>query len=264
MTTPPKRTGARRVADVPADVRDALNRGEMATANLVECLAVDQLALANHVLSPLGLAAAVEMARDTVAASKRATAPQLVLTVGRAIAAARPKRGAVKALATHRSDVVRCWAAVAVARLAGPRLFDQFAAVRPFATDPHFGVREEAWLAVRDGIAEQPLEAIELLVPWAAEADPNLRRFASEATRPRGVWARHINALKADPRPGLLVLEPLRADGSKYVRDSVANWLNDAAKSAPGWVREVCGRWERESPVPETLAILRRARRNLA
>jgi hypothetical protein len=37
------------------------------------------------------------------------------------------------------------------------------------------------------------------------------RRFASEATRPCGVWCRHLASLKADPAPGLAILAPAQA-----------------------------------------------------
>jgi 3-methyladenine DNA glycosylase AlkC len=135
--------------------------------------------------------------------------------------------------------------------------------VRPFARDAHFGVREIAWMAARPRIAAEIERALKLLARWSTDRDAHVRRFASESTRPRGVWCKHIAALRTDPSPGLLVLEPLRADASKYVRDSVANWLNDAAKDHPDWVRSVCARWSRASPRPETAAILKRALRSL-
>jgi 3-methyladenine DNA glycosylase AlkC len=136
-------------------------------------------------------------------------------------------------------------------------------AVSRFAADPHFGVREIAWMAVRDEIAADVAGAVGLLQPWALHADANIRRFASEATRPRGVWCAQIEALKQQPWRGLSLLEPLRADPSRYVQNSVANWLNDAAKTQPDWVREICGRWSRESPGAATTYIVRRGQRSL-
>jgi 3-methyladenine DNA glycosylase AlkC len=47
------------------------------------------------------------------------------------------------------------------------------------------------------------------------------------------------------------------------VRDSVANWLNDAAKDQPAFVRETCARWRRESQTAETAYIAKRALRSI-
>jgi 3-methyladenine DNA glycosylase AlkC len=47
------------------------------------------------------------------------------------------------------------------------------------------------------------------------------------------------------------------------VQNSVANWLNDASKTQPGWVEDVCDRWLAESRAPQTACIVRRATRSL-
>jgi 3-methyladenine DNA glycosylase AlkC len=166
------------------------------------------------------------------------------------------------ALATHASDIARCWAAQWVMFAAMP-LEEKLHAVRRFAADPHFGVREVAWMAVRDEIAGDVDEAVRLLEPWTHDADANIRRFASEATRPRGVWCAQVEPLKREPWRGLPLIEPLKSDSSRYVQNSVANWLNDASKTQPEWVEEVCRRWERQSRTPQTAYIARRARRSM-
>jgi len=60
-----------------------------------------------------------------------------------------------------------------------------------------------------------------------------------------------------------VLLLPVRSDPSRYVQNATANWLNDASKSRPEWVRDVCERWARESPTKETGYIVRRALRTL-
>ncbi|MDP2155402.1 MAG: hypothetical protein Q8J61_05335, partial [Sulfuricella sp.] len=172
---------------------------------------------------------------------------------------------ALRQLIAHPSDTVRGFACFAIALHPGLGFAGKFRAMRPLAADRHFGVREWAWLALRPAVVAAPFEAIARLHGWVSEPDANLRRFAVEITRPRGVWAKHIAQLRAEPRHGLPLLEACRCDESRYVQDSVANWLNDAAKSRPEWVREVCRDWFRTYPDNSACCyIVKRAQRNLS
>jgi 3-methyladenine DNA glycosylase AlkC len=220
------RKGSLKPSDVPIDVLDRLNSGAIETVNLAECLAVDFAILMTQVVPEL---ATVEGVRD---------------------------------LAAHPSDTVRGWAAYLLAAIPDRSLEQRLSSIRSLADDNHFGVREWSWLAVRPYVAAQIDEAISLLIPWVSESSPNIRRFAIEITRPRGVWCAHIPKLKQHPELGLSLLEPVRADVSRYVRDSASNWLNDAAKSQPEWVKMVCDRWQLESNIPETRKLCVRALRS--
>jgi 3-methyladenine DNA glycosylase AlkC len=241
------RKGYTRIEDIPEGLRIQLNRGEVESQTLAEGLAIDfnQLfAAAFPDLPPLGLD------------------PGLGITRRMALAAQALSPGAFRAAAPHPSDTVRGWAAywIGIQPCPPPELL---ARIRPFAADPHFGVREWAWLGIRSRIAEQIHDYLTLLSEWTRDPDANVRRFASEATRPRGVWCAHLRELREDPALGLPVLEPLRADPSPYVQDSVANWLNDAAKDHPEWVLGLTDRWTRESPDAATARIVKRAVRSL-
>lgn len=263
-----RRKGARDTASVPDDVRRWLDQGLIETTNLCEWLVVNQLALAERVCRDQGWDHLVPRLRDAFAELESpTTGPQRSGAIARTFCDDAETDAEFHAtwiaLSRHRSDVVRSWAGSLLALRIGLPLPRKLELVRDLAADSHMGVRESAWSGVRDAIAADLHLSFRLLGPWVRDPDANLRRFASEVTRPRGVWCRHIPSLKDDPQPGLALLEPLRSDPSKYVRDSVGNWLNDASKSRPEWVQQVCRRWSRESPTPETAAIVRRALRTL-
>jgi 3-methyladenine DNA glycosylase AlkC len=266
---PSERRGAASRAAIPAQVLRELHAGRAETRSLVEWLALDLARLAENALPEIVGAAGAERvaaASRLSAAAKHGIAERTRVAgaaLGAELGAGRERARRVSALRAHASDTVRGWCAFAVAAGDGLALGERLARVRPFAADPHFGVRELAWMAVRPALAAEIERAVVLLAPWCAERDAGLRRFASEATRPRGVWCAHIARLKREPALAAPVLEPLRADPEKYVRDSVGNWLNDAAKDRPDWVRATCARWTRESPGVETGYVVKRALRTV-
>jgi 3-methyladenine DNA glycosylase AlkC len=262
-----ERKGAVRTSEVSAEVRALLDGGWIETRNLSEWLVVDQGKLAGSVFPELGLGDRVQQVRAALDALEVSTAPRRFAAVGRVLAEGwggiEAKRRAFDALAGHGSDVVRSWACFLVGMSAGMSLREKLGWMRGLAADPNSSVRETAWLAMREPLADELESGIRWLRPWSKDPDANVRRFASELTRPRGVWCRHIPELKEQPELGLPILEPLRSDASKYVRDSVANWLNDASKSRPDWVRSVCDRWRRESGTRETEQLVKRALRTV-
>lgn len=251
------RKGATRAADIPAHVLQALSRGEMQSATLAECLALDQAMLARTVFAGLSAPAlkAVDAACE-LGVLKRTT------RIGAVLLDEMGETGIAQSR-SHGADMVRGWACFMIGAQSELDLQARLAAIRPLADDAHFGVREWAWMAVRPHLAQQLKASIAHLAPWTAQPSERLRRFASEALRPRGVWCAHIPALKHEPEQALPILSPLRADLSVYVQDSVANWLNDAAKDQPDWVRDLCDQWLQATPADATRRICQRAMRNL-
>ena len=255
MTTP--RTGSSRIADIPADVLTGLNAGTLESRTLAEGLAVDFAQLL-VVAVPDVPADYLQMVRD---AAEQGITRRMELVGG--ILLRHLGRERLLEVAGHPSDTVRGWACYLIGQLPKVKLKERLDLIRPLADDPHFGVREWAWMPIRPHLASNVPHAVKLLTPWTADASPFIRRFAVEAMRPRGVWASHIAALKQNPELALPLLDPLKADPEKYVQDSVANWLNDAAKSQPMWVTTTCQRWRRESDSPHTVRITHRAVRSL-
>jgi 3-methyladenine DNA glycosylase AlkC len=246
-----------RVADVEPARLAQLNAGAIEAATLTECLAVDFAALMRAALPEVG--------GDAIATMRQAKGEGISRRMALAARLIHEPYGmtAVEKLRHHLSDTVRGWACFMIGAAENMTLSARIAAIKPFADDHHFGVREWSWMAVRPHIAADLDSAITLLADWTTEPAERMRRFASEATRPRGVWCAHLGALRQSPEKALPILEPLRADPAPYVQDSVGNWLNDASKDRPDWVRSLCARWSAESATPATARICKRALRSI-
>jgi DNA alkylation repair enzyme family protein len=258
-----KRVGARSISQIPPDILQQIDRGEIETANLTEWLAVDQVALLEHQLHLLGrseyLPKLLAQIRDQKKPSTHSTCRVIGRTLGQLILQ-HEDEALLPQLASHQSDMLRCWAAYAEPYTS---LQDALKYIYPFAQDAHFGVREVAWFSLRPLIIEELDEALQTLAHWAKDPNEYIRRFASEATRPCGVWCEHITRLKDTPELGLPILTPLSSDPSRYVQNSVGNWLNDASKTQPRFVETLCQTWLKEHDCPETRYITKRALRSL-
>ncbi len=115
--------------------------------------------------------------------------------------------------------------------------------------------------AVREFLRLDLRRTLRVMERWSADDDEQVRRLASEGSRPRLPWSFKLNALIADPSPTLPILENLRADPSLYVRKSVTNHLNDITKDHPGWVLDRVEAWDLANP--RTAWIAKRALRTL-
>lgn len=261
------RKGYSRMADIPPALLARLNTGLEETRTLVEWLAVDCAALLGVACRDVGLD--VEAAGLVAAAEGLASQGVIARTlgisraVGEAVRARDDRDRLTDALSSHPSDVARSWACYMARSDASLSFDERMTLAMPFATDSNMGVREAAWGALRPSIADDPTDAIGHLEPWVYHADPNVRRCAVEATRPCGVWTPHIPVLKHSPELGRTLLDPVRADPSRYVQTAVANWLNDASKTRPDWALDITDRWLDESRSPDTAWTVNHARRTL-
>lgn len=162
------RRGAARIALIPPEVLEALHEGLVPTVNLNEFLAIDLTRLAPRVAQHIGLPPDSERLTDTLAMLGAFKPVRRHAMVARALydmtGALANRDEVAHALATHASDVARSWAAQWVMFSRTP-LQPRLLAIRRFAADAHFGVREVAWMAVRDEIAAD----VDAAVPAALE-----------------------------------------------------------------------------------------------
>lgn len=248
---PVLRKGARRREDIPTEILRQMNRGEIEARTLAEWLAMDFGELWQHT-APEFPGHADKLRAGGVKERMNTGGRLLLESFGEA---------AIGRFGNHRADTVRQWAALAVGMVPNLSFARRLELIRPFADDPHPGVREMAWMSVRPHLAAELEPGLARLAEWSRERSENLRRFASEISRPKGVWCSPIRRLREHPELGEPILEPLRSDPSRYVQNSVGNWLNDAGKSNREWVERLCRRWSRESPTRETAYITKRAQR---
>jgi 3-methyladenine DNA glycosylase AlkC len=115
--------------------------------------------------------------------------------------------------------------------------------------------------AVRPFIIKNEDRMLTKVLEWTKHKDENVRRLASEGSRPRLPWGIAIQSFKNNPEPIIPILEALKNDSSEYVRKSVANSLNDISKDNPQIVIDIAKRWKGKSK--ETDWIVKHACRTL-
>ena len=118
-------------------------------------------------------------------------------------------------------------------------------------------------LAIRPFLQNHLQETMECLLEWSGDTNFHVRRWCSEACRPRLPWAPQIQALRKDPSLIWPILENLKRDSSPYVRKSVANNLNDISKDHPQLALQVSGRWFHKKAHQHTRWIVKHGLRTL-
>ncbi|MDI2113527.1 DNA alkylation repair protein [Commensalibacter nepenthis] len=225
---------------------------------LTECLNIDQEALARHVFPDLP-----SEIFDKIHHASKLGILKKMQAIGSILYQQYELQAALSLCHNHSSDIVRGWTCFIIGAASNLTVEERLSYILPLADDTHFGVREWAWLALRSHLINHLEQSFALLAPLTQSPSELIRRFSCEILRPRGVWCPHIPALKQDPSPGLIILNPLKSDPSIYVQDSVSNWLNDACKTQPEWVQMICQQWLSESPSIATQRICKRALRSL-
>jgi 3-methyladenine DNA glycosylase AlkC len=116
--------------------------------------------------------------------------------------------------------------------------------------------------AIRTFINANPTHTLRTLTAWTRDEHYHVRRLCSEGTRPRLPWARRLSIPTTAALP---ILDRLSADPTRFVTRSVANHLNDIAKTDPDLVVETLQRWRRSGrQTPREMDyIVRHATRSL-
>ncbi|GAA2716330.1 DNA alkylation repair protein [Actinoplanes palleronii] len=122
--------------------------------------------------------------------------------------------------------------------------------------------RLTAEFAIRVLLRHDVDRALVIAQGWTGSADPDVRRLASEGTRPYLPWSTRVPALITRAGATVPLLDALYRDDSDYVRRSVANHLNDLSRDHADLVVAAARRWLAEPDV-NTGAVVRHGLRTL-
>ena len=259
------RTGAAKVALVPKNILSLLHSGKIETKNLCETLAVNQVLLYQNTLKELSIDK--KEYRDLF---KKSDAKIMALLRQGGLAffdisqnEKNREKEIISRISTHQSDIIRSYACFATVHMKANTFVKRAKLIEPFAADSHVSVKECAWMSLRLFIVEDFTKALPVLKKWAKSENASIRRCAIESTRPRGVWCKHFSLLKEQPELAEPLIDIVHNDPSRYVQNSVANWLNDASKHKPKFVKRTLNKWSKLSSSKETDYIIRRASRSI-
>lgn len=98
--------------------------------------------------------------------------------------------------------------------------------------------------AIRHFLRVYPNETLRVMEGWTRHSNYHVRRLVSEGTRPLLPWSGRVTLTAEQTIPLLTVLH---ADDTRYVTRSVANHLNDIAKSNPSLVIQTLAAWHKLS-----------------
>lgn len=97
--------------------------------------------------------------------------------------------------------------------------------------------------AVRTLLRHDLDRALARIIGWSTSQDEQVRRLATEGTRPYLPWAIRVPDLTHRRGATAPILDALYRDPSEYVRRSVANHLNDLSRDDPDLVVRLAAQW---------------------
>lgn len=219
--------------DIPASLLTCLSKGQVESKTLAEITAIDIALLMKHNIPSC-------KKRDMSFFSGKMGILKKMKEAAVIVSDSHGFEYHKNLLANKKSDTLRGIGAFMVGENVSLTAKQKVKAIVPYAKDAHFGVREWAWMAIRNDIANDFGMLYECIFPLSTNRNEYVKRFSVESIRPRGVWAAHITELKTNPGLAEPLIDNLFLDKSRYVNDSVGNWLNDAAKDNPDWVKKKC------------------------
>ncbi|MEX5636210.1 hypothetical protein [Parafrankia sp. FMc2] len=116
--------------------------------------------------------------------------------------------------------------------------------------------------AIRPLLRHNLDRALAIIADWTDSEDADVRRLASEGTRPYLPWSVRVPQIIARPGVTIPILDRLYRDESEYVRRSVANHLNDLSRDAADLVTGAAARWL-AAPDANTGRVVRHGLRTL-
>jgi 3-methyladenine DNA glycosylase AlkC len=116
--------------------------------------------------------------------------------------------------------------------------------------------------AIRLLLRHDPDRALQIMTSWSSSPDADVRRLASEGSRPYLPWAARVPTLITRPGMTIAILQALHQDDSEYVRRSVANHLNDISRNHPQLAVATAAQWLVAAD-KNTPQVVRRALRTL-
>ena len=108
-----KRKGSRSTKDIPKDILEQLNSGQIETANLVEWLAVDQKILLENLLKQTDRIKYLSPILSNIENLKKQTVNTINEVIGTEILNQVTKNNDfdfLEIISKHKSDLIRCWA----------------------------------------------------------------------------------------------------------------------------------------------------------